>query len=416
MYSKVSAQNVDALNTYSPYSMYGIGDISTLGTSINAGMGGIGIGVRDNKYINMVNPASITARDSLAFMFDIGMNGKNLYASSNNTSSPYNTFSLNNIMMTFPLYKNSAFIIGITPLSSTGYKFKNAETNPILLSNFGDIEYETYGEGSLYNLFLGVAANVTKDLSLAVQGEYYFGSIDQHSDILFNSSSVNRNILTGWDYQLHGMSAKLGLQYEKELSKTKGIVLGATYRFGTNLSGHIKRYNFSETSSGTTDTLVFNENSNPSIKVASQLGLGASYRVYNKFMIGGDYLYSNWNGDDFPVYPEIDYNISNSHSFKLGLEYTPNKYDIRYYSKRVTYRMGAYFDKSYLTIKNQNINSFGLTFGTSLPINKYYNAVSFSIDLGQRGLRTDDLIRERYIKFKINVNLYDIWFLKYKYE
>ena len=412
----MSAQNVDALNTYSPYSMYGIGDISNSGTSFNAGMGGIGIGVRDNKYINMLNPASITERDSLAFMFDIGMNQNNIYASTNKTSSPYNTFSLNNLMMTFPLYKQSAFIIGITPLSSTGYKFKNSETDPYLVSNFGDIEYEKYGEGSLYNLFLGIAANVTKNLSLAIQGEYYFGSIDQHSDVLFNSSSVNKDILTGWDYQLHGMSAKLGLQYEKSLSNNKDLVFGATYRFGTNLSGHVKRYNFSESSSGTTDTLYFNENSNPSINVASQLGLGMSYRVHNKFMIGGDYLYSSWSNDDFPVYSNIDYNISNSQSVKLGLEYTPNKYDIRYYYKRVSYRMGAYFDKSYLTINNQNINSFGVTFGTSLPINKYYNAISFSVDLGQRGLRTNDLIRERYIKFKINVNLFDIWFLKYKYE
>ena len=69
----VSAQNTDALGTYTPYSMFGIGEISTQGTAYNIGMGGIGIGMRDNKYINYANPAAITARDTLSFMMDFGI-------------------------------------------------------------------------------------------------------------------------------------------------------------------------------------------------------------------------------------------------------------------------------------------------------------------------------------------------------
>jgi len=48
----VSAQNTDALGTYSPYSMLGIGDVVKQGNAYNYGMAGLGVGVRDNKFIN----------------------------------------------------------------------------------------------------------------------------------------------------------------------------------------------------------------------------------------------------------------------------------------------------------------------------------------------------------------------------
>ena len=47
-----SAQQTEALGTFTPYSLFGIGEIEKQGTSFNKGMGGIGVGVRDNRYIN----------------------------------------------------------------------------------------------------------------------------------------------------------------------------------------------------------------------------------------------------------------------------------------------------------------------------------------------------------------------------
>ena len=73
------AQKTDALGTYTPYSMFGLGQMVFDGSSYNMSMGGIGVGIIDNRYINYVNPASITARDTLAFMLDFGLLQKNIY-------------------------------------------------------------------------------------------------------------------------------------------------------------------------------------------------------------------------------------------------------------------------------------------------------------------------------------------------
>ena len=65
----LSAQD-DAYNAYTPYSMFGIGDISKQGTAYNKSMGGVGIATRDKGHINILNPAAVTAREEKSFMAD----------------------------------------------------------------------------------------------------------------------------------------------------------------------------------------------------------------------------------------------------------------------------------------------------------------------------------------------------------
>jgi hypothetical protein len=82
----------------------------------------------------------------------------------------------------------------------------------------------------------------------------------------------------------------------------------------------------------------------------------------------------------------------------------------------MAYRGGLYFDKTYISYGGTQVVAFGLTLGTSLPIYKWHNAVSVAVDMGQRGTRQNQLVRERYINFLVNINLHDIWFIKYRYD
>ena len=71
-----------AYGSFSPYSIYGIGNISKEGTAFNKSMGGVGIATRNRRFINILNPASLTARDSLSFMADFGLSeGNTVYLS-----------------------------------------------------------------------------------------------------------------------------------------------------------------------------------------------------------------------------------------------------------------------------------------------------------------------------------------------
>ena len=153
------AQTTDALGTYTPYSLFGVGELEKSGTAFNKGMGGLGIGVRDNRYINYNNPAAITERDTLSFMLDFGMDQKNFYNTDSKTNSAFNTANMHNIVFTAPIYKKSALIVGVTPYSNVGYKFRTLETDKELISKYGNIEYQKYGTGSINQLFVGGATN-----------------------------------------------------------------------------------------------------------------------------------------------------------------------------------------------------------------------------------------------------------------
>ena len=83
----LSAQTEGAHNSYSPYSIFGIGDLYTPGSAYNKSMGGVGIAMRNNQYINYLNPAAITARDTLAFMADINLSVQNKIFTQNGRKS-----------------------------------------------------------------------------------------------------------------------------------------------------------------------------------------------------------------------------------------------------------------------------------------------------------------------------------------
>ena len=56
----------------SPYTRYGFGQLASMETGTNKGMGGTGIGVQGSNQINMLNPASYAVIDTLTFLLDVG--------------------------------------------------------------------------------------------------------------------------------------------------------------------------------------------------------------------------------------------------------------------------------------------------------------------------------------------------------
>jgi hypothetical protein len=321
---------------------------------------------------------------------------------------------MNNFALTAPIYKKSAFIIGVSPFSNTGYKFESVEQDDKVVSELGDIRYRKYGTGSINQLFLGASVVLFKYFSLGAEAIYYFGSIDRHSDALFNSVTAYNSIYTGWEYNVGSFSGKFGLQYNQPFKNNSSLTIGVTYRLGNELKGDYIKYAFS-TQQQTTDTVSYTSVDNAKLKIAPELAAGISYRHKDKWMLGFDYVRQDWTKSAF-ISNNARFDPKVGESFRMGFEIVPNRYDIRYYAKRMAYRGGVYFDKTYIGFNDKQVMAFGITLGTSLPIYKWHNAVSLAIDMGQRGTKASQLVRERYINFMVNINLHDIWFVKYRYD
>ena len=407
---------------YSPYSIYGIGDISREGTAFNKSMGGVGVATRNRRFINYLNPAAVTARDSLSFMADFGLVQNNKVFSQGNIKSAHNTFNIYDFVMSFPIYRSSAFMVGITPFSDVGYDFSSIEKDPEIIGNTGNISYDSYGTGSVYQLFAGAGVTLWKRLSLGAEFIYYFGNIDKVTNMDYSNSSY-RSVNSGSDLMVRATTGKFGLQYEQKIAGDVYMTLGATYRLGAGMKGEVTNYRYANQSS-VSDTLRYSSTplKDAGVRFADELGVGISVRGGEKWMAEFDYLRSDWTKSSFDSTPgfavEGDSKFSStvSQSFRAGFEIVPNRNDIRYYFKKCTYRAGAYFDQSYYKLDGNNVNTMGITLGMTLPVFRLYNGLTLGVDFGQKSSTRNNMIRERYVMFVVGFNIHDLWFRKVQYQ
>jgi len=412
-----------ALTGYSPYSMFGVGDLMMQGSAFNKGMGGIGIATRNRKFINTLNPASVTARDTLSFMVDFGLYQNNRVFIQNDMKSANNTFNINDLVMSFPLYKSSAMMIGLTPYSSTGFSYGSyaKDDEGHILGQTGSIYNSATCGGTINQFFAAAAVTFWHKLSIGLQGTYYFGTINKNFNLIYSNEEY-ASVTTSYDIQVGGFSGKAGLQFEQRIgSLTLG--LGATYTLPANLTGLVD-YASSVTSTNTfeldavTDTIR-----NGALKTGDQLGVGISVRSGERWRAEINYTRSDWTKSGMDSYygfkslsSAAKFTTSVSQAVRAGFEIIPNMNDIRYYHRRWSYRAGVYYEDSYYKVNGQQIGTVGVTLGVTLPIFRLSNGFSVGIEVGQRGLRSTDPMKERFLNFSFSLNAYDIWFQKHRYN
>lgn len=407
---------------YSPYSIFGIGNISKEGTAYNKSMGGVGIANRNKRFINYLNPAAVTSRDSLSFMADFGLSESNTVYSQGDIRSAKNTFNIYNFVMSFPIYRSSAFMVGITPYSDVGYDFSSIETDQDIIGQTGNITYDSYGTGSVYQLFAGAGATFWKRLSLGAEVIFLFGNLDKVTNMNYSNSSY-RSLNSGNELTIRGVTGKFGLQYEQKLGGNISMCIGATYRMGSKVRGYATDYRYANQSS-VSDTLRFSIDTlkNSGVSFGDELGIGVSIKGGDRWCAEFNYLRSDWRktGMDtatgFASVGDAAFSTTVSNSFRAGFEIVPNRNDIRYYLRRCAYRAGVYYDQAYYKLDGNNVNSMGITLGITLPVFRWYNGISLGVDLGQRASKRNNMIRERYATFTVGFNIHDIWFQKPRYN
>ncbi len=99
----------------------------------------------------------------------------------------------------------------------------------------------------------------------------------------------------------------------------------------------------------------------------------------------------------------------------LGSQYIPNANAIKGYFQKIHYKLGFRYAKTYLQLKNTELNEYGVTFGFDLPLRKTNSLINLGFEIGQRGTISNNLIKETYVKAALNFSFCDIWFLRQKY-
>jgi len=406
--SGVSAQ----VNTYSPYSRYGFGEMEKQGIGFTRAMGGVGVGMRLENQINYLNPASYTTQDSSSFIFDFGLNGRLTNYKSSTNSFRVDNASFSHLAISFPVTRWMFISAGLVPFSQVGY---NVLQEGQAIPNVGFVDTYFEGSGGLNRMFFGTGVK-WKNLSVGINGYYLTGTMSYDKSYLFpfNGNYFSTKITD--KYNIRKLYVGFGAQYTIKINHQSSIVLGATFDNKASLNGsrtYFARNTFSGTSGAATDTISYTENEAPGIVLPNKLGLGASIHLNRKIILGIDYTTQDWSAFSMADNNNV---MKKSNSINLGIQYTPNEQALRGYLNHVCFRVGGYYSNTNLTLKNQDINDIGATAGLGLPFRHSRSMFHLGYQFGQRGTLSNGLIKETYQNVYFSLTLYDIWFIRSKFD
>jgi len=413
--SVLKAQDKNSSSTSSPYSRYGIGTLNGYSQGRSSAMGGIGIGTRYDFQINTGNPASYTAIDTMTFLMEFGVSSKNTIYESADKKNGGNDVNFNYLAFSVPIKKWWAAAFGLMPLSEKGYNIMatNESTN-------GYTSTSISGTGTLSKAFIGNAFKIGKNLSVGVNAWYLFGTLSDRYYLNFPYDAAAYDYLLEKSLTVHNFGLTAGMQYSWETKNKNSWTLGAVFEPKQNMSSnyviHEERVLFrgSSTSSPITDTLSHVENKNSGLTLPLSVGAGFSYSYKNKVIFGADIYHQKWSEALFLGSTSQD--LTNSTRYSSGFEITPDEFSIRNYWSRVQYRVGCFYENSYLTINGEQIKGYGVTFGLGLPFSRARSSLNISAELGRLGTTDNNLIKESYAKFTLHLLLHDRWFIKRKFD
>lgn len=400
----------------SPYSIYGIGHISSRSNNVRSmSMGGIAYALSNPGFVNVANPASYTAFDSISFVFNGGIFGAMVTLKSVNLSQKTDYASINYLTFGFPVTKWWRSSFGLLPFSDVGYNI----SNEVEIENVGLVRYLNQGLGGLNQVYWGNAFKINDNLSVGINAAYLFGTIDKQLSTTFPDSveMINTRIynsITADDFYF-----TYGLQYRKEL-KNK-LMLGAGVVFSSLTKIKAQKKHLATTYFGSNlaniaffrDTIEYNPSIRGDIIIPGYIGFGLVLQKSDKWLIGADYTWQNWK--KYSAFGSED-SLNNSMNISVGGQFTPNKYSILSYWERVSYRIGFRYYSSYLELHNKRIDGFGINFGLGFPLRKSRSTINLGFEIGQFGTTDNKLLQENIIRFTLGISIYERWFVKSKYK
>lgn len=408
----------------SPYSKFGLGNLKGVATPQLRSMGGISTGVFRTGYINNINVQNPASYAGINFTtLDIGMSGSftNLKTSSLNEKS-FNS-SLSHVIMAFPVSTKSAVSIGILPYSELGYNFSNSVNLGSTTDNTKTVDYIYNGEGGLSKAHIGYGIQLGDYFRIGANAEYLFGNLIQSSstEYPYDAGAINsRNQVKN---SIGGFSFTYGAQYDFRLNNKTTLVLGYSGSSASNLRSQQSKYttiyynDASGAEKSALDTLDYTVNAKTGLKLPLLHSLGFTIHKENKWLIGADYRMGKWSQMSIN---KVNQNLQDTYGFSVGGQITPDITAINGYFKRVDYRLGFQYDKTYVQMNNQDVKQMAVTVGLGLPLSSYarssFYKMNVSAEIGKRGKVTNGLIQENYVNFHLGFMLNDKWFQRFRFD
>jgi len=397
----------------SPYSRFGLGTLNQRSSNtVLEAMGGVGYAMCGGSMLNIANPASYAAIDTLTFLFDAGFYIKTATFRTTNLSEKGANASFDYANFGFGITKWWKTGLGIVPFSNKEYES--------IISYYDPAYYQQdfLGSGGLNEAYWANGFRVTNDFYLGFTGKFMFGTIYDQTTLYFPDSTYMTHGRQTISTRVNDFKFDLGAMYTIKMKGNSSLTIGATYtlpiNFNVDRTVFIRTIeSYTSTTESAIDTIKYIPNQKVKVKYPQGIGFGLTYRAGERLMISADIRWDNWKA--YSINGAND-SLQNSWRIAVGGCYKPKSSTVSGYMTKVTYRAGFHYDQTYLNIYGQSINKFGLSVGLGLPMPRSLSAFNVAFEVGRMGTTDKALVKETYFNISVGVSIHDVWFMKRKYR
>jgi hypothetical protein len=383
------------------YSRFGVGDLLRYGGGRIDAMGGAGISLIGDGFLNTLNPAGVARISFTRFSADFEYSG---YASTDaEGSGTYGRGAFKGLGIGFPISRDYgiALMLEATPYSTVNYATK---TNDSLL------QQDFYGTGGLSMMSIGATYAPLKRLTFGAKMNHVYGRIRQVGNFTFsdptylNSEIQRSDYYSGFTFTIGGIFDGFADLFNSPSLEplSVGFVLTTPTTLSVDLESIL-------TTSEATDT-TFTGTGNVSLPLS--FGFGLSYLFANRYVVTGDASFMQWQNAQFfgSTIPQM----RNSSRYGIGFEALPER-ETESFLRRIAYRAGIYYNATNYLVNGTGINEFFLTGGLGVPIGPD-TRLNISLQAGTRGTTTNNLQRDTIFRLSLSVSASEIWFMKVEDE
>ncbi len=416
-----SAPNVQAQQNGdgSLYSRFGMGDLFQYHTSQIQGMGGGGTALTSLNYVNLGNPATWSDQQLTRMAGSVLFQGLEI-SNENGDASRLNSSLLQAFQISFPI-KAGKFgaAISYAPYSRVAHRVRQTDTvldsDPTLI-NPAAYSISFLGEGGLQKASIGVGYRPSPRFSVGASTDFIFGILSETRITEFNTSALFRTSFRS-STRLAGVSSTIGALFSlpRLLSNQDALSIGMSISTPTSLGG-TQTQTVGEGNGQ--DTLGVALKGDVDLPVRTNLGL--SYHANSKWTFVADYTLEPWSSFDSELsipgfIPGESSFLDDRSRFSMGASFLPSGNPLDPYFKRVGFRLGFYTDTGYIKLSdNQELNTVALTGGISMPTLFPGTRIDLNLEVGRRGSTNQNLVKESFFKFHLNVNIGERWFERRK--
>ena len=432
----------------SPYSAYGLGDISPSMFAQQRAAAGVSLGVNE-RYVLLPGVASSYAHLARP-VFTTGGRGRFVTQETATETFDRGNAQFMGLGIGLPIKKGAwGAGFGLIPQTEVGYELSEVE-----MLGGDPVELNYTGLGGLSKIYVGVAKRLllerdstgaeSKKLNVGVQMNYSFGNIGTTRRSIFPAGEGFFNTNSTANVIIRDPSFELSAQYHwrivtarKKSAETPyhewDLTAGLSYNLQTSLAARRTDLTTSFLLSDlgveiTQDTIEFIDRAKGTITVPANIGVGFGVKLDDKWAVAAEYQRQDWSQFEVDVEGwELPAQLGTRSSFAFGMSYNPSGFGAWHrqgdFFQQTTYRLGFSTETDYLIINGSQLGGYKVSGGFSFPIdgNKGKSRLTLGTVYGSRGNTENGAIRETTIEvfagFSITPSLREPqWFKKRRIE